>query len=130
MDNRGYGDTSGASTDPSTEAIRAMQELRRVTSPGGTALVSVPFGLRSHRGWLRVLNAEDLESLTRSSGWHVERASFYRAMVDGWRECSMQSAETAGFNDPRRLGHPGMETAPKWVAAAEAVALLELTKTS
>jgi SAM-dependent methyltransferase len=127
LDNSGYGDTRGASRNPSAEAIRAMQELRRVTAPGGTALVSVPFGARSNRGWLRVLDAEDIDGLTRASGWKVEQATFYRAMRDGWRECSMQAAETAGFNDPRRTGLPGTMTAPSWVAAAEAVALLELT---
>lgn len=128
MDNTGYGDTSGVSSDPATEALRAIQELGRVTAPRGTALVSVPFGIRSNRGWLRVFNEEDLNSLTRSSGWLVEQVRFFRATRDGWRECSMESARTAGYNDPRRLRIPGTETAPEWVAAAEAVALLELTK--
>jgi SAM-dependent methyltransferase len=128
MDNSGYGDEGGASVDPTTEVMRAMQELRRVTTPGGTAFVSVPFGVRSHRGWFRVFDAEDIDGLRRSSGWRVERTCFYRAMRDGWRECSMQAAATSGYNDPRRRGMPGTETAPRWVAAAEAVALLELTK--
>jgi SAM-dependent methyltransferase len=128
MDNTGYGDTSGASSDPTTEAVHAMRELRRVTAPGGTALLSMPFGKRANRGWLRVFDAEDLDALTRSSGWRVARTRFFRATRDGWRECSMDDARTAGFNDPGRRGRPGAETAPAWVAAAEAVALLELTK--
>jgi SAM-dependent methyltransferase len=128
MDNTGYGDTSGPSSDPTAEATRAMQELRRVTKPGGTALVSVPFGMRAQDGWFRVFDAEDLDSLTRSSGWRVECARFFRATREGWRECSMDDARTAGFNDPGKRRRPGAETAPAWVAAAEAVALLELTK--
>jgi hypothetical protein len=128
MDNAGYGDTSRASSDPTTETMRAMQELRRVTTTGGTALLSVPFGMRSNRGWLRVFDAEDLAALTRSPGWRLEQARFFRATRDGWRECSMDDARTAGYNDPRRLHRPEAETAPAWVAAAEAVALLELMK--
>jgi hypothetical protein len=129
MDNAMYGDTSAAGTSPNLETITAMQELRRVTMPGGTALVSVPFGIRSNRGWLRVFDAEDLEAVTRSSGWRLERARFFRAMRDGWRECSMDDARDAGYNDPRDARVAGVErTAPEWVGAAEAVALVELTR--
>ncbi|MEO8562049.1 MAG: hypothetical protein ABI601_08250 [bacterium] len=127
MDNSGYGGSSRASIDPVAETIGAMRELRRVTITGGAALVSVPFGLRSDRGWLRVFDAEDLDGLTRHSGWRVQHACFYRAMIDGWRECTMQAAAMAGYNDPRRCSAPALRTAPTWVAAAEAVALLELT---
>lgn len=128
MDNVGYGDASGASADPATETRRAMQELRRVTAPGGTALLSVPFGTRSNRGWLRVFDAEDIGDLTRSPGWRVERSRYFRSTREGWRECSMEDAGTAGYNDPHRLGRSGDRTAPDWVAAAEAVALIELTR--
>lgn len=128
MDNTGYGDTAAASTDASLETIRALQELRRVTAPGGTALVSVPFGARANRGWLRVLDAEDLHDLTGSSGWHLERTRVFRAAAEGWRECVMDDARTAGYNDRFRRGRPKVLTAPESVAAAEAVALLELTR--
>jgi hypothetical protein len=128
MDNTVYGDAAVASSDPALEAGRAMQELARVTTLGGTALLSVPFGIRSNRGWFRVFDAEDLDGLTRSSGWRLDQARFFRATHDGWRECSMNDARTAGFNEHLNRDRPGIQTAPKWVAAAEAVALLELTR--
>jgi SAM-dependent methyltransferase len=128
MDNTGYGDTAAASADANLETIRALQELRRVTAPGGTALISVPFGLRANRGWLRVLDAQDLDDITRSSGWHVERTRVFRAAAEGWRECSMDDAKAAGYNDRFRRDVPKVLTAPGSVAAAEAVALVELTK--
>ena len=127
MDNRMYGDTSGASTSPSDEAMRAMQELRRVTQSGGTLLLSVPFGAREHRTWLRILDAEDLRLLMGAPGWRVDHAQIVRATRDGWRESSTADAATAGYNEPRRGRHAGAQTAPEWVAAAEAVALVELT---
>jgi SAM-dependent methyltransferase len=128
MDNTGYGHAAAASTDASLETIRALQELRRVTAPGGTALVSVPFGLRADRGWLRVLDARDLDDLVGSSGWHLERTRVFRAAVEGWRECAADDARTAGYNDRFHRDRPKVLTAPASVAAAEAVALLELTK--
>ena len=128
MDNTVYGDMEGASIDPSVEAGRAMRELGRVTTPGGRALLSVPFGTRSNRGWLRVFASEDLDGLTRSSGWQLEQARFFRATRDGWRECAMEDARTAGYNEHLNRDRAGIQTAPEWVAAAEAVALVELLK--
>lgn len=128
MDNTVYGDTAGSSVDPAVELARAMQELRRVTVPGGTALLSVPFGMRSNRGWLRVFDAEDLHGLTRSPGWRLEQARIFRATRDGWRECHMDDARGDGYNEHLNRDRAGIQTAPAWVAAAEAVALVELTR--
>jgi SAM-dependent methyltransferase len=128
MDNAVYGDLTTSSVDPAVEVQCAMQELRRVTMPGGTALLSVPFGLRSNRGWMRVFDAKDLEVLTQSPGWQLEQARFFRVTTDGWRECSMEHAQTAGYNEHLNRDRPGVQTAPPSVAAAEAVALVELTK--
>jgi SAM-dependent methyltransferase len=127
MDNRLYGDAAGASTAPRAEAARAMDELRRVTRAGGTLLLSVPFGKRDDRGWFRILDADDVRHLTDRPGWRTDHTLFYRATADGWRECSAADAETAGYNERRREATPRSRTAPSWVSAAEAVALVELT---
>lgn len=128
MDNAGYGDSSGASVDPSAETARAVRELARVTAPGGTALISVPFGQRAHRGWLRVFDAQDLRVLTDAPEWRLDRSRFFRATPDGWRECAMEEVSAAGYNEPFSKHRPSIKTAPEWVAAAEAVALVELKK--
>lgn len=127
MDNAGYGDTAGMSSDPAREVTRAMVELRRVTRTGGSLLLSVPFGERASRGWLRIFDDADVRSLVESPGWGVDRSSVFRATRDGWRECSMEEAGTAGYNEPLSRRRPSVRTAPDWVAAAEAVALIELT---
>jgi SAM-dependent methyltransferase len=126
LDNRIYGSAVGAASNPTAESRRAMAELHRVTARGGTLLLSVPFGARSNRGWFRVLDEEDLEQLTSVPGWERRRARFYRATQEGWRETSVDEARTAGYNEPAH--RPGQRTAPAWVAGAEAVALVELTR--
>lgn len=126
LDNRIYGASVEASSDPTREAVRALHELRRVTKKGGTLLLSVPFGTRSHRGWFRIFDTEDLEALITVPGWQNVRTRFFRATRDGWRESSAVDAESAGYNEPP--GRPGQRTAPRWVAAAEAVALVEMTR--
>jgi len=130
LDNAIYGNAAGAvakTSNPGAEAARALRELQRVTSSGGTLLLSVPYGARANRGWFRIFDAEDLELLTTQTGWSNVRARYFRALREGWRECSAADARSAGYNEP--AGRPGQHTAPPWVAAAEAVALVELTRT-
>jgi SAM-dependent methyltransferase len=126
MDNTIYGGPAAPTIDPTEGAGQAMQELYRVTAPGGTLLLSVPFGVRSNRGWLRVFDSDDLARLTADPDWAHVRSRFFRAMAYGWRECSRGDARTAGYNEPP--DRPGERTAPRHVAAAEAVALVELTR--
>jgi hypothetical protein len=129
LDNAIYGDAAGAaarSADAAGELRRAIAELRRVTAGGGTLLVSVPFGARSNRGWFRVFDAEDLVAITGAPGWGNVVTRYFRAMREGWRECTAADAASAGYNEP--AGRPGQQTAPPYVAAAEAVALLEMTR--
>src|SRR5215213_1766745 len=126
MDNTMYGDSSGGNVDPSRETENAMREIRRVTKPGGVMLLSVPFGGREDRGWLRLFDMAELQRLTAAPGWRVEDTRIVRATRDGWRACSMADAQTAGYNEPRSTRRASVRTAPEWVSAAEAVALVEL----
>ena len=129
LDNAIYGAAAGAvarASDPGKEVARAMEELGRVTARNGTLLVSVPYGMRSDRGWLRVFDHDDLAQLTGASGWRDVRARFFRSLSQGWRECTADDAKDAGYNEPK--DRPGQQTAPPFVAAAEAVALVEMVK--
>lgn len=126
LDNRIYGAAAEHASNPTREAVRALQELQRVTARGGTLLLSVPFGASSHRGWFRVFDSRDLEPLVSAPGWTDARIRYFRAQREGWRECSGSEAEAAGYNEPPN--RPGKQTAPAHVAAAEAVALLEMKR--
>lgn len=126
LDNRIYGAAAERATDPTGEAVRALEELARVTVTGGTLLLSVPFGARSNRGWFRIFDAGDLAPLMKARGWTNPRPRYFRAMREGWRETDAAGAAGAGYNEPPN--RPGQQTAPAFVAAAEAVALVEMTR--
>lgn len=126
MDNRIYGSDASAAGNPTTESRRAVAELHRVTAPGGTLLLSVPYGARSNRGWFRILDAGDLDQLTSMPGWDRRQSRFFHSTQDGWREASAEALRSAGYNEPAH--RPGQRTAPPWVAGAEAVALVELIR--
>ena len=118
MDNRIYGSDVDAASKPTTEARRAMAELHRVTAPGGTLLLSVPYGARSNRGWFRILDAEELEQLTSAPGWERTRSRFFQATKAGWREAGADELASAGYNEPARRSE--QRTAPPWVAGRAA----------
>lgn len=126
LDNTIYGASDERAADPTREAVRALEELARVTAPGGTLLLSVPFGAASHRGWFRIFDAAAIEPLLQVPGWTAQRVRYFRALREGWRETDAAGAAGAGYNEPP--GRPGQQTAPAFVAAAEAVALVELTR--
>lgn len=126
LDTTIYGSAGGKTADPNAEAVSAMRELLRVTVRGGTLLLSVPFGTRSNRNWLRVFDGQDLAHVVTHSGWTHVGSHFFRATKDGWREGTQDEARTAGYNEPR--DRPGERSAPTFVAAAEAIALVELKR--
>ena len=126
LDNTIYGAAAESARDADAEVTRALGELHRVTAPSGTLLLSVPFGARSNRGWFRILDAGDLDILARAPGWTNARVRYFRCTREGWRECAADDAKSAGYNEP--LNRPGQQTAPAWVSGAEAVALLEMTR--
>jgi SAM-dependent methyltransferase len=128
LDNTVYGEAAAAvaqSGNPPAETLRAMAELRRVTRPGGVLLLSVPYGKRSNRGWFRIYDEADVAELASAPGWRKVSVRVFRSMREGWRECLASEAAEAGYNEPRS---DALKTAPAWVAGAEAVALIELTK--
>ena len=126
LDNTVYGAAAETSQDPNADALRALAELRRVTMPGGTLLLSFPYGARANRGWFRILDQADVDRLTRTPGWLGARVRIFRCMRDGWRETSAADARDAGYNEPK--GGAETHTAPPWVAGAEAVALVEMKR--
>ena len=121
MDNARYGSSAALSSEPVDEATRALQELRRVTRDGGTLLLSVPVGTPSNRGWFRVIDPDDLDATVQRSGWTFRSGRYFRSAPTGWVEMDRDGVRGAGYNEQR-----GQRTAPAYVAAAEAVALLEL----
>ena len=126
LDNRIYGAAAEGPSDPTREAVRALQELQRVLRRGGTLLLSVPFGRSANRGWFRIFDSRDLEPLVSAPGWEGQRIRIFKAEPKGWREVPAGEASAAGYNEPP--GRGGQQTAPRYVAAAEAVALIEMRR--
>ena len=75
----------GAASSGTGDASGAVAELIRVLAPGGTLLITVPYGRAADHGWFRVLDAAGLHSLLEPAAAHpVTRRCFY--YEGGWAE--------------------------------------------
>ena len=97
MDNSGYGVRAPRASDPGVEAQVAVQELGRVLKPGGTLLLTVPYGLREDHGNLRQLDREDLELLIDAFSPSQSSISIYRYSADGWGPSDLDEARDARY---------------------------------
>lgn len=75
----------GAARSGAGDASRAVAELVRVLAPGGTLLVTVPYGRAADHGWFRVLDRAGLKSLLEPVAAHQLALRFFY-YEQGWAE--------------------------------------------
>jgi glycosyltransferase involved in cell wall biosynthesis/SAM-dependent methyltransferase len=124
MDNSQYGAAADRAGDPDAEAGRALEDMRRILRPGGTLLVTVPFGQPDDFGWLRVFDAAGLDRIQEAFGSAAEQVDVFVYGRGGWRAASLEEAAGAEYRDHYSAEGP----APDGAVAARAVACLTLRK--
>jgi hypothetical protein len=112
MDNSVYGIAEARADDPDHELSRALHEVRRVTAPGGTVLVTLPYGQSEDHGWFRQFDREGIDRLLKAIGAPLVDVAVYAYGEHGWQVSDLDAA--AG----RRYG--------EGVTAASAVACLRM----
>jgi SAM-dependent methyltransferase len=118
MDTSIYGVASARSNDPDAELREAVEELLRVIVPGGTLLVTVPYGRPEDHGWFRQLDRAGIEALlSRRPALDV-----YRYTAEGWQTSSLEEAAQERYHDH----HAESTVPPDRAAAARAVVCLRL----
>ena len=123
MDNRVYGATVGREGDPRRQTWAAAAELRRVTRPGGRALLTVPYGRREDNVWVRTFDRTEIDELVAAFAPDRSRVTVCRYTPDGWELSDLDAAAGASYRDYTRDPSPVEDLA----AAARAVACLELS---
>jgi SAM-dependent methyltransferase len=118
MDNTSYGSTVARAEDPGAALERAVGELLRVLAPGGSLLVSVPFGVHEDFGWFRQFGVKELDELCRMLEPAQIATQFFRYSCDGWRRATRREAADARY---RPATGPAAEDR---AAAARAVACI------
>jgi len=99
MDNRFYGVDLPPADNPDQELERAVSELRRVLAPGGTLIVTAPYGAPEDHGWFRQFACDDVETLMHAVNAVPERLDVYAYSGSGWQVSDLDQARSATYRD-------------------------------
>jgi hypothetical protein len=102
----------------------AVKEFRRVLAPGGTLLVTVPFGRRANLGWLQQFDRARVDEIVAVFGGEVRDASYFKYEATGWIRSTAEACADCEYFDVHRGGGWDVDFA----AAARAVACLEISR--
>lgn len=123
MDNSLYVPDAQFRESASKDHLKVLAQFRRVLRPGGTLLVTVPYGRENHHGWFQQFGRRMLAELVAGFGPAMTDIRFFRYRPDGWNEASQEECDDASYFDIRR----GQPLDADRAAAARAVACLCLT---
>jgi hypothetical protein len=82
--------------NPAQGDFQALQELCRITKPGGRFIVTVPFGKAENHGWFRQYDMDRLMRLCTSSDLQLSEAHFFKYQ-NGWHECFPYELQGVGY---------------------------------
>ncbi|NDJ34849.1 MAG: class I SAM-dependent methyltransferase [Chloroflexi bacterium] len=100
----------------------ALDELRRVIRPGGTLLLTVPYGQPADLGWQQVFGPSALADILDRLGGMVRDQAIYCYSADGWQIADEDGCAGAVYHDFLAERRPP----PDGAAAARAVACVQI----
>ncbi len=116
------GDPRDAETDRDG-FVPAVKEFKRILKPGGTCLISVPFGKRDNLGWYQVFDLAMIERIIEAFGAASHHVDYFGYSRQGWSSQSAEALTDATVFDI----HTGKGQGDDLAASSRAVACLQLT---
>ena len=110
----------------------AVKELRRVLKPGGSLLITFPFGRYENHGWFQQFDAVLLDRLIDSFSPAQVNEFYYQYHPDGWQLSNREACSHCEFFDVHTSkyfdSNSSIEYPPDYAAGERAVACIELQK--
>jgi SAM-dependent methyltransferase len=116
------GDPRDAETDRDG-FVPAVKEFKRILKPGGTCLISVPFGKRDNLGWYQVFDLAMIERIIEAFGAASHQVDYFGYSRQGWSRQSAEALADATVFDV----HTGKGQGDDLAASSRAIACLQLT---
>ncbi len=109
MDNSDYAEEFEIATEAGTDS-QALAEMMRILKPGGTLLVTVPYGRYENLGWVINYDAGRWQELLRTVREQAEIAELYfkHDTQRGWLACLPEALRDTGYWDQRNHGAAGL----------------------
>jgi SAM-dependent methyltransferase len=123
MDNAQYGGAAPHDDDPQSALLAGVSELRRVLTPGGSLLITVPYGAQENHGWFRQFDRAAIEELIDAIAPREVELTVFAYSSHGWRRSTLEAAADARYHDSAINKHraPDLAAAARAVACARAV---------
>lgn len=103
--------------------VAAVGEFRRILKPGGSCLISVPFGKRANLGWYQVFDRDMVEKMIEVFSPSSHAVSYFGYTRDGWQRAKPETLKNSTVYDV----HTGQGWGADRAASSRAIACLQLT---
>jgi ubiquinone/menaquinone biosynthesis C-methylase UbiE len=104
--------------------ILVIKEFYRILRPGGTCLITVPYGINENFGWFQVFNSFMINKITKIFGEKNSSVDIYQYTDKGWQISDINKCKNATYFDI----HKNIKYLNNRQAAAGAVACIKMTK--
>jgi SAM-dependent methyltransferase len=107
-----------------TGYLDVIREFRRLLKPGGRLFITVPYGRYENHGWLQQFDCEMIDAVFDAFRPSSHSIAYYKYFPDGWRITKAEECTDCSYFDI----HHKSDYEPDYVAAARAVACIEMAK--
>ena len=130
LEHVGMNNTFLYSKDPRFNEFRpddyqdVVREFKRSLKPGGKLFITVPYGRYENLGWLQQFDHQKIETVLEVFGGLANSVAYYKYFADGWQVVDADACTESSYFDI----HNRSDYEPDYVAAARAVACIEMVK--
>lgn len=103
---------------------KAIREFKRLLKPGGRLLITVPYGRHENHGWLQQFDCKMVDAVFDAFEPSSHSIAYYKYFPDGWQIAKAEECTDCSYFDI----HNKSDYEPDYVAAARAVACIEMVK--
>jgi SAM-dependent methyltransferase len=107
-----------------SDYLDVIKEFKRLLKPGGRLLITVPYGRHENHGWLQQFDCKMVDAVFDAFGSSSCSIAYYKYFPDGWQITKAEECTDCSYFDI----HSKSDYEPDYVAAARAVACIEMAK--